>query len=379
MSLSFRCERDALLRVLAVASRATATGTAARTALTGIHMDLRGDKLTVTGSDLDLTISAEAEVSGDHDGTAVTPSRLLNDVVRSVAPGAVSFKVDDSSASITAGSSAFSLRLMPPDDYPRLAFASEETAHSEAESFGESVSFDGTQFMNALKQVVRSASKDDSRPILTGVLMSAQDSGLRLVSTDSYRLSIRDLVGSSILGEQEKVLVPSRALSEVQKLIADSESKEVSLRLASQYAQFTIGAVQLTTQLINGDFPNYNGLIPEGLPNRLTASREQLAEVVRRVRLLAVDSTPVRLAMSSEGLEITATSQDVGNANEVMDADYEGEDLTVAFNPEYLLDGIDASAGDKVTLETADPVKPALLRTVDDDDFLYLLMPVRIS
>lgn len=380
MGMKFRCERDALLDALTVAVRAAAGASSSRAALTGAHLDLADGALVVTGSDLDLTLSVTAEVAGEADGAAVTPARLLTDVVRAVPPGSVEFSVtDDGEASIVAGSSEFSIRLIPEEDYPQLAFKDESTVEGAASvAFSPAVTFDGPEFREALSQVVRSASSDDSRPILTGVLMAAEDEGqLRLVSTDSYRLSVRDLEGSSILGEHQRVLVPSRALRELERLIA--ESGDVTLKLAEHYAQFVVGAVQLTTRLIPGDFPNYQGLIPSDHPNCLTVNREQLLEVVRRVRLLAQDSTPVRLVMTSESLEVIAITHDVGKANESMDAQYEGEDLTVAFNPGYLIDGIEATTGDEITLHTADAVKPALLRSVADESFLYLLMPVRVS
>jgi DNA polymerase-3 subunit beta len=380
MGMKFRCERDALLDALNVAVRAAAGASSSRAALTGAHLDLMGGTLVVTGSDLDLTLSVTTEVAGEADGAAVTPARLLTDVVRAVPAGSVEFSVtDDGEALIVAGSSEFSIRLIPEEDYPQLAFKDEATDEGASSvAFSPAVTFDGPEFREALSQVVRSASSDDSRPILTGVLMAAEDDGqLRLVSTDSYRLSVRDLEGSSILGEHQRVLVPSRALGELQRLIADSG--DVTLKLAEHYAQFVVGAVQLTTRLIPGDFPNYQGLIPADHPNCMTANREQLLEVVRRVRLLAQDSTPVRLVMSSENLEVIAITHDVGKANESMNAQYEGEDLTVAFNPGYLIDGIEAATGDEITLHTADSVKPALIRSVGDDGFLYLLMPVRVS
>ena len=379
MGMKFRCERDALLEALMVAVRAAAGASSSRAALTGAHLNLADGTLVVTGSDLDLTLSVTTDVAGEADGAAVAPARLLTDVVRAVPAGSVEFSVtDDGEASIVAGPSEFSIRLIPAEDYPQLAFKDERTQDGASVAFSPAVSFDGLEFRGALSQVVKSASSDDSRPILTGVFMTAESEGqLRLVSTDSYRLSVRDLEGSSILGEHERVLVPSRALGELQRLIADSD--EVTLKLAEHYAQFVVGAVQLTTRLIPGDFPNYHGLIPTSHPNCLTANREQLLEVVRRVRLLAQDSTPVRLVMSSENLEVIAITHDVGKANESMDAQYEGEDLTVAFNPGYLIDGIEASTGDEVTLHTADAVKPALLRSVGNESFLYLLMPVRVS
>ena len=379
MGMKFRCERDVLLEALTVAVRAAAGASSSRAALTGAHLYLVDETLVVTGSDLDLTLSVTAEVAGEADGAAVTPARLLTDVVRAVPAGSVEFSVtDDGEASIVAGQSEFSIRLIPEEDYPQLAFKDEGSEDSASVTFSPAVTFDGLEFRESLSQVVRSASSDDSRPILTGVLMAAESEGrLRLVSTDSYRLSVRDLEGSSILGEHQRVLVPSRALGELHRLIADSD--EVTLKLAEHYAQFVVGAVHLTTRLIPGDFPNYHGLIPADHPNCLTANREQLLEVVRRVRLLAQDSTPVRLVMSSENLEVIAITHDVGKANESMDAQYEGEDLTVAFNPGYLIDGIEAATGEEVTLQTADAVKPAVLRSVGNESFLYLLMPVRVS
>lgn len=378
MGMKFRCERDTLLNALTVAVRAAAGISASRAALTGAHLGLEGGTLTVTGSDLDLTLSVTGDVAGMADGAAVTPARLLTDVVRAVPAGAVEFSVTDGEASIEAGSSEFSIRLIPEEDYPQLSFKEEASEGGNSVAFSPAVTFGGAEFRDALSQVVKSASSDDSRPILTGVLMASEDEGrLRLVSTDSYRLSVRDLEGSSILGEHQRVLVPSRALGELQRLIADSD--EVTLKLAEHYAQFVVGNVQLTTRLIPGDFPNYQGLIPASHPNCLTADREQLLEVVKRVRLLAQDSTPVRLVMSEGNLEVIAITHDVGKANEAMEARYAGEDLTVAFNPGYLIDGIEAATGGEVTLETADAVKPALLRSVGDEGFLYLLMPVRVS
>ena len=378
MGMKFRCERDTLLDTLAVAVRAAAGASSSRAALTGAHLDLAGDTLTVTGSDLDLTLSVTAEVAGETDGAAVTPARLLHQVMGAVPAGSVEFSVTDGEASIVASSSEFAIRLIPEEDYPQLAFQQEGGESADAVAFSAAVTLDGQEFRDALGQVVKSASTDDSRPILTGVLMASEDDGvLRLVSTDSYRLSVRDLEGSEILGERQKVLVPGRALGELQRLIGDSEG--VALKLAEHYAQFVVGAAQLTTRLIPGDFPNYQGLIPTSHPNRLIADRERLLEVVKRVRLLAQDSTPVRLEMSEDSLEVMAITHDVGKANESMEVSYTGEELTVAFNPGYLIDGIEAAAGEQITLETADAVKPALLRSVGDEGFLYLLMPVRVS
>lgn len=334
--------------------------------LAGLRLDLQGDSLVITGSDLDLTITVSLEVAGNEDGVAVVPAKLLSDVVRAVEPGAVDLSIDGSDAEITAGRSRFTLRTIPADEYPQL---------SDVE--GDGVTIDGEAFLQALRQVVPAASSDDSRPILTGVLMAAEESGLRLVATDSYRLAVRDLPGTSLLEGEQSILVPSRALNELTRFIGDDAS--VELFLGERDASFAVDSVRMTTRLIEGDFPNYRGLIPENNPNTLTISRAGLLDAVRRVRLLAQEATPVRMSMSGEGLELVAMTQDVGQANESVDAAYEGEDLTVAFNADYLVTGLDVAPGDDVMLETVDALKPALLRSAAHPEFLYLLMPVRVS
>jgi DNA polymerase-3 subunit beta len=256
--------------------------------------------------------------------------------------------------------------VFPVDEFPRLP-----------EPVADGVTLDAGELAAALRQVVPAASGDDARPILTGVLVTAEADGLRLVATDSYRLAVRDLPGQSVLHEGQSVLVPSRALNDLTRVLAGVN--ELTLHLGERDATFEAGPVRLTTMLIEGDFPNYKGLIPSAHPNRLTVSREALLEGVRRVKLLAREATPVRLAMSSDGLDLVAVTQDVGQAHESLDAKYEGAELTVAFNPEYLLQGIEVLPGDEVLLETVDSLKPALVKSPEHPEFLYLLMPVRVS
>ena len=344
--------------------------------LSGVRLELAGDQLTLTGSDLELTVSVQITVAGLADGVAVVPSRLLSDIVRALEPGAVEFETTDQSARIASGRSEFSLKPLPAEEFPRVPPVE-----------GDEVRFDAEKLTNALRQVLPAASTDDNRQILTGVLLAASDpaegsEGLRLVATDSYRLAVVDLPGVSVLSSGKSVLVPSRALSELSKAIG--ESGEITLRLGERDASFatvddSAGGVVLTTRLIEGDYPNYQGLIPQNQPNVLTVGRDALIEALRRVKLLARDATPVRLQMSSDGLELRAVTQDVGEGVESVDATYSGEDLTVAFNPDYLLAGVEAVEGDEINLATIDSLKPAVVRDTSTPNFLYLLMPVRVQ
>lgn len=363
--MKFRCERDVLVDALATAQRAT-SNRATLPVLSGLRLSLRGDQLRLTGSDLDLTISTSVEVAGSEDGDAVLPAKYVVDIVRSLEPGAVEVATEDDGARIVGGRSNFRLNSFPADEFPNLV-----------EPDGEHILLQSADLAEGLKQVVRAASGDESRPILTGVLLAAEGKGLRMVSTDSYRLAVRDLPGTTALAEDQKVLVPSRALNELARGL-DGDA-DVTLVLGERDASFQVGDLHLTTRLIEGEFPNYRGLIPTAQPNRLNVDRQALLDAVRRVRLMARENSPVRLTMHDGLLELRAVTIDLGEASEQLDVTYDGDELTVAFNPEYLIDGLEVTPGEEISLETVDALKPALLRPIDNDDFLYLLMPVRVS
>lgn len=333
--------------------------------LAGVRAELSGGQLVLTGTDLDMTIRVEVAVNGERDGTAVVPARLAADIVRNLPQGAVVAELVDEQVHLSSDRSRFEIRTLG-DEFPRIP-----------EPAANAVTIDAAQLAEAVRQVVRAASNDDSRPILTGVLLSAEEGGLRMVATDSYRLAVRDLPGTDILGEGQRVLVPSRALNELARLLPSSGS--VTLRLGERDATFEVDGKRLSTRLIEGDFPNYRQLIPASYPNRLVVGREPLLEAIRRVKLLAKESTPIRLALSGDGVELLAITQDVGNASESLDAHFEGSELTVAFNPDYLASGVEAVQGDELLLETLDALKPAVVRANDGGDYLYLLMPVRVA
>jgi DNA polymerase-3 subunit beta len=215
-----------------------------------------------------------------------------------------------------------------------------------------------------------------------------------LVATDSYRLAMRDIEGSDALADGAQILVPARALSELQKLPAlgmtakeadagsgaDGEAPTIGLSVGEHDVTFTAGGVQVSTRLLDGSYPDYRQLIPAEYPNRLHVGKDSLLDALRRVRLLVRDNTtPVRLAMRPGGVDLTVVSQEVGDASETVDADFEGTDLTIAFNPTYLIDGVEAVSGDEVLLETVDATKPATVRAAEETNFRYLLMPVRVS
>jgi DNA polymerase-3 subunit beta len=196
-----------------------------------------------------------------------------------------------------------------------------------------------------------------------------------MAATDSYRLAVRELRATG--GGEATVLVPERALSEAGRAAAGEEKGEVEIILGEAQAAFRVGRLRLTSRLIDEQFPNYRQLLPEPGGNKLTAPRQELLEAVRRVGLLARESSPVRLELNALGVRLTSSSPDLGGAVEALEATYEGEELTAAFNPLYLGDGLAAVTSDRVTLELRDGLKPALVRG-EDQEYTYLVMPVRL-
>ena len=367
--MKLRCERDNLLDALATAGRASSGRAGGPGVLPGTRLSLVGDRLEVTGTDQDITISTEVTVAGLSDGVVVAPGRLLTDIVRALEPGAVLLQGDEEELQVSAGRSQFMLRPYRAGDFPHLAASS-----------GPSVSLSTAGLVEALRQVVRAASSEDTRPVLTGVLMAAESEGIRLVATDSYRLAVKDLPGArGVLGEGQKVLVPSRALSELQRLLG-GEAAAVEVQLGAHDVRFAVGQVKLTTRLIEGEFPPYRQLIPFNYPNRLVIGREAFLDAIRRVRLVPRDATtPARISLRADTAQLSVITNDWGQATEEVDAKYEGAEMTIAFNPQYLAEGVEAITGEEVLLETIDALKPATLKPTDKADYVYLLMPVRVA
>ena len=231
----------------------------------------------------------------------------------------------------------------------------------------------GAVFLDALGQVGVASSSDEARTTLTGVLFEEGEAGdLRLVATDSYRLAVRDVRG---VAGTTSTLVPYRGLRELGRTIGD---EEMQLALGGREAAFSSPRGSLTVRIIEATFPNYRQLLPSSYPNRLVVSKEGLLDAVGRASLVAEDHIPVRLSLHDGGVELSVSRQEVGEETEHLEGDYSGEDVTIAFNTRYLTDGVNAVATDEVVIETSDPLKPGLISGAGDDDFRYLLMPVRL-
>jgi DNA polymerase-3 subunit beta len=363
-TLKFRCDRDALSEALQTVQRGVSSRPGIP-ALTGVLIEAANDgELTLITTDLEVSARLTISVQVTEPGIALVPARLLGDTVKSLSNAPVDFETDQSQVTIRCAAYEGTLRLLPAEDFPGLQEPSGITVTAEAAAFAE-----------AIGQVGRGASRDEARPVLTGVLLEVSREGVVMVATDSYRLAVRDLVASAT-GEA-KAIVPERAMAEAGRAAAADDKSTVEIFVDESQVSFKIGTLTLTSRLIEGEFPNYRQLLPEAMESRLTVSRQQLLDAVRRVGLLARDTTPVRMEFNALGVKLSSSSPDLGQAVETVEARYEGEDLTVAFNPQYLADGLTAATGETVRLDVRDGLKPGVVHG-EGDEFTYLVMPVRL-
>jgi DNA polymerase-3 subunit beta len=362
--VKFRCDRDDLSEALQTVQRGVSSRPGIP-ALTGVLLEATDDgHLTLTTTDLEVSARLSIDVTVTEAGKALVPARLLADTVKSLSDAPVEFDADQAQAQIRCAAYEGALRLLPAEDFPALQPPS-----------GTRVVVEAPRFAEAIGQVARAASRDEARPVLTGVLVEISREGVTLVATDSYRLAVRELIATA--AGEAKAIVPERAMSEAGRAASTIDKGEVELFVDESQISVQAGPLQLTSRLIEGEFPNYRGLLPEGYESRLTVSRTQLMDAVKRVGLLARDTSPVRLEFNALGVKLSSQSPDLGQAVEAVEATYEGEEITAAFNPNYLEAGLAAATGDTIRLEVRDGLKPGIVRG-ESDEFTYLVMPVRL-
>lgn len=362
-------QRDELVAKLSVVSRAVSTR-AATQSLSGILLTADDDGVSLCATDLEMGLKTGLTADVDGSGAILLPGRLLAELSRSLADATVEIESREAErdVEIRSGGSSFHLRVLPSEDFPK--FPEEE---------GEPLKIPAPALAATVELVARAASRDDMRPVLTGVLVTGSGGEMTMVATDSYRLAVKrtDLEGE--IGGELEANIPARALRELGRIVSAESIENVEVVLLRNQAVFKAGEIVLNTRLIEGQFPNFRQLLPESYEHDVRLPRTDFLDVVRRVSQLAQRNAPLRLSFSSGELTVAASTPDVGDAEETMPAAFEGEPLEIGFNPEFLREGIESVEGDEVMLRLISPLRPGLLQPVDNDDFRYLVMPIRLN
>ncbi len=361
--------------------------------LAGIRLHASGDELTLSSFDYDVSALAKIAVDTQAPGSALVSGRLLAEISRSLPGRPVQIISDGGRAVLTCGSATFNLLTMPEDEYPALP---------EMPPAAGTVGSDA--FATAVSQTAVAAGRDDTLPSLTGVRIEIEGDTLTLISTDRYRLAVRELRWTPARPDlSAAVLVPARALTDTARSLTTAAEVSIALALPGEDASapgaaspgaygagggdgmigFEAGGRRTTTRLLSGEFPRYRPLLPSTVNATAEVSTSLLAESVRRVALVAERNAAVRLSFSQGQLTLEAGTGDEAQADEVIEAGFDGDDLTIAFNPNYLLDGLTSIDSDTTRIAFTEPGKPALLTGKPgpdtSPDYRYLLMPFRLN
>jgi DNA polymerase III subunit beta len=363
--------RDAFLARLGVAARGVSTRSSIQT-LSGVLIREEGGAVELQATDMEIgvRVKVDAEVeSGTH--PVVLPGRLLLDVVRSLPNDdlALEYRSQTQDVEIVSGTAKFHLRTLPTEDFPKLPTAGDAAT----------LKVPAPAFIETVARVGRAASRDEARPHLTGVLVSAGGSELRMVATDSYRLAVKETKLDSPLSGELEVNVPVRALQELTRVAAADGAEEIEVTALENQVVFRAGDVVLSSRLIEGRFPNYKQLLPETYEHELRLSRSELLDVVKRISLMAQKNAPLRMKFEEGQLEVSAETPDIGEASESLPVPFKGETLEIGFNPEFLTDGLDSAESDELIFKLISPHRPGLIQSGDDGGFIYLVMPVRLN
>ncbi len=361
--------RDALFGQLQTVTRAASTRSAVQ-ALSGVQVlaSQGGIELRATDMEIGLRVPLEGEVV--REGSVVLPARLVVDVVRAL-PGAdvsLELRPAEQDVEIVGGAATFHIRTLRSEDFPPFP-----------EPEGDRVQVPGEAFVQTVLKVARSASRDETRPVLTGILVSATGDELRMVATDSYRLSVKETKLEEALTGAFEANVPARALQELTRIVQHENADELAVSVRANQVVFEVGGVVLSSRLIDGQFPNYRQLLPDAYEHDLRLAGSEISEVVRRISLLAQKNAPLRLAFTEGELTVSARTPDVGEARETLPVPFAGEPLEIGFNPEFLRDGVEAVESGDVVLKLISPLRPGMIEAADGSGFQYLLMPIRLN
>src|SRR4051812_17896765 len=364
------CSSSELLAHLQTVARVASTRSAVQ-ALSGVQVAAEngGGELRATDMEGGLRVPLEAEIA--RPGAAGLPARLTLDVVRALPAANVTLELrpSEGDVEIVSGSATFHIRTLRGEDFPPLP-----------EPGGDAVvEVPAAAFVETVSKVARSASRDETRPILTGILVSASGQDLRMVATDSYRLSVKETSLESALNGSFEANVPARALQELARIAQAAEADTLSVGVRANQVVFDVGGNVLSSRLIDGQFPNYRQLLPDRYEHELRLASGEMTDVVRRISMLAQKNAPLRLSFQEGEVTVSAQTPDVGEASETLPVPFAGEPFEIGFNPEFLRDGVESVDTGDLVLKLISPLRPGLIESADGTGFLYLIMPIRLN
>jgi DNA polymerase-3 subunit beta len=321
----------------------------------------------LAATDLEMTLRVPLDADVEQAGSVLLPAKIAPELIRALNGETVELAAEaDGRVLVTAGSSSYTLYGLPVDEFPQLP----EIDHEQV------FETDSAVFGDVVGRIKRAASRDESRPVLTGALVRFESDRITMAATDSYRLAVAEAPLTKAPPEALEAIIPIKALEEVVR-IAGADGA-LSVAIGEGLVTFGIGGIWLSVRRIEGQFPNFTALKPEGVEQSATIAKDELLEVVRRVGIVVRQNTPVRVELAPGQLSLQARTADVAEGAESIPVAATGtETIEIGFNHEFLRDGIESVPGDEVKLSLISSLRPALLESVDGA-FWYVIMPIRI-
>ena len=394
--IKITCSRDVLVETVAMVSRAVSSRTSVQV-LAGILITAENGELRLAATDMELSIVSTLEAEIESEGASVVPGRVFVDACRSLPTGEEKVVLEQKAGArmleVSCGGASYRLNVSAPDDFPRLPEITDEATFK----------VDRDTFLDTAARVSRAASRDEARPVLTGILVQfeneegAPNTKLTMAATDSYRFAVREteLSGTKLeiapaavtqaAGQEAEpasetakleAIVPARSIAELARI--PSAGDELELAIQENHTFFVAGKTTLATRRIDGQFPPPKKFLPESFVYTVKLPRAEFLDVVRRVAVMAQRTSPIILHFEEGALTISAKTQDVGEASETMPVVFSGEPVEIGFKAEFLREGIDSVTGEEVALNLNGPLNPGLLRA-EGDSFWYLIMPIRLA
>ncbi len=366
--MKFTISKSELLEALQIVSK----GISARSTLpilSGFYIQAINGKLLFQSTDLEISIKHEVEAFIEEEGEVIVPGKYFFEIVKNLNDAAVSCWLEDNQVKLSCLDSLFSLNTLNVLDFP--SFPNIQTSSTIK------ISLD--ILLSMVKKVSKAASKDETRAVLTGIFFMVEDEIIRMVATDSYRLAIVEKKISAQTSENFKLIIPGSIFDEVVKLAAKNDT--ISIGYTDNQIIFMFGSSIIVTRKIEGNYPNYQQIIPKDKTVSITVNVKALISSIKRASIMVQDHSPLTFFIDSDAnlLIISSHAQEIGGAEEKISIECEGETLEIGFNSQYIIDGLQVIESEEVVFEAQSSLKPGVFKTVGDEKFFYLTMPVRLN
>ncbi|MBQ5474588.1 MAG: DNA polymerase III subunit beta [Lachnospiraceae bacterium] len=368
--MRFSCSQSTLVKALNIVSKAVTSRTTIPI-LKGILIKVDEEGfITMSSSDLDISIEDKFEVVDFEPGEIVVQAKLFGDIIRKLPSEIIYIEENEGNLIIRSTSSEFNIVGSPSDEFPKINLGEQ----------AERITFDKELLKEMIKKTSFAASVDESRGVITGVLLEMKEDSLNMVALDGFRMAVsREYVKN---GKEQNIIIPARTLNEVAKIISESETEEeyVDLLLNEKRAVFVIGNIKVVVRLLDGEYVKYNDILPKESQLRIVLNRNNFMEAIERASLFAKvgKNNLIKLNIMENELEITSKSEE-GNVRENVYISREGKDLVIGFNSKYLLDSLKAVEDENISMLFNTPISPCLIRPLEGNEYEYLVLPVRIT